>query len=167
MARAGGASWCVHVGGKPRVGAGAHAADETGRPHCGIGHQRELCAHMASPVRVLVVDDQAIIRNTTRSLLEATPDFRPVGEAGSGAEALAAVDELDPDLVLLDVRMPDMDGIETAQRIRAARRRTVVVLMSSDRIESTPMCGAAAFLPKERLRPAVLRQLWAEHAPLR
>jgi DNA-binding NarL/FixJ family response regulator len=122
---------------------------------------------MASPVRVLVVDDQAVVRDAMRLLLEATPDFRPVGEAGSGAEALAAIEQLDPDLVLLDVRMPDMDGIETARRIPAARRRTVVVLMSSDRIDSVPNCGAAAFLPKERLKAAVLRELWAQHAPLR
>jgi DNA-binding NarL/FixJ family response regulator len=122
---------------------------------------------MAGPVRVLVVDDQAVVRDAARSLLEATPDFRPVGEAGSGVEALAAIEKLDPDLVLLDVRMPEMDGIETAQRIRAARRRTGVVLMSSDRIDSAPKCGAAAFLPKERLKAAVLRELWAQHAPLR
>jgi CheY-like chemotaxis protein len=121
---------------------------------------------MAGPVRVLVVDDQAVVRDATRLLLEATPDFRPVGEAGSGAEALAAIEELDPDLVLLDVRMPEMDGIETAQRIRATRRRTVVVLMSSDAIDGARGCGAAAFVPKERLRAAVLRELWAQHAPL-
>jgi DNA-binding NarL/FixJ family response regulator len=121
---------------------------------------------MASPVRVLVVDDQAVVRDAARLLLEATPDFRPVGEAGSGAEALAAIEELDPDLVLLDVRMPQMDGIETAQRIRATCRRTVVVLMSSDRIDGARGCGAAAFLPKERLKATVLRELWAQHAPL-
>jgi DNA-binding NarL/FixJ family response regulator len=121
---------------------------------------------MAEPVRVLVVDDCEVVRSATRLLLEATPDFRPVGEAGSGAEALAAIDELDPDLVLLDVRMPEMDGIETAQRIRATRRRAVVVLMSSEELDGARGCGAAAFLPKERLKATVLRQLWAQHAPL-
>jgi DNA-binding NarL/FixJ family response regulator len=121
---------------------------------------------MAEPVRVLVVDDCEVVRSATRLLLEATPDFRPVGEAGSGAEALAAVEELEPDLVLLDVRMPEMDGIETAQRIRATRRRAVVVLMSSEELDGARGCGAAAFLPKERLKATVLRQLWAQHAPL-
>jgi DNA-binding NarL/FixJ family response regulator len=119
------------------------------------------------PVRVLVVDDQEVVRDATRQLLEAAPDFRPVGEASSGAEALAAIEELDPDLVLLDVRMPDMDGIETAQRIRAQRRHTVVVLMSTDAIDGAGGCGAAAFLPKQRLRTAALRELWARYAPLR
>jgi DNA-binding NarL/FixJ family response regulator len=121
---------------------------------------------MASPVRVIVVDDQAVVREATRLLLEATPDFRPVGEAASGAEALAAIERLDPDLVLLDVRMPDMDGIETAERIRTRDRRPVVVLMSSDRAADVPACGAAAFIAKERLNAGVLRQVWARHAPL-
>ena len=123
---------------------------------------------MLSPVRVLVVDDQAIIRDATRLLLEATPDFRPVGEVASGAEALAAIELLDPDLVLLDVRMPEMDGIETAERIRRTRGRPVVVLMSSDETADPQGCpAAAAFLPKQRLRAAALRQLWERHAPLR
>jgi two-component system, NarL family, invasion response regulator UvrY len=119
------------------------------------------------PITVLAVDDQPVFRRALASLIEATPEFEQVGEASSGPEALELAAALHPDLVLLDVRMPEMDGIETAQRIRAARRRTVVVLMSSDRIDSAPKCGAAAFLPKERLKAAVLRELWAQHAPLR
>jgi DNA-binding NarL/FixJ family response regulator len=121
---------------------------------------------MANPVRVLIVDDQAAVRDAARLLLEAIPDFRPVGEAASGAEALRAIEELDPDLVLLDVRMPDMDGLETAQRIRATHRRTVVVLMSTEDAANIGTCGAAAFVPKQRLKATVLRQLWAQHAPL-
>jgi CheY-like chemotaxis protein len=119
---------------------------------------------MASgPVRVLVVDDQAVVRDATRMLIEAVPGFRPVGEAASGVEALAAIDALDPDLVLLDVRMPDMDGVETARRIGAARRPPVVVLMSTDESERLRASGAAAFVPKQRLKAAVLRQLWEQH----
>jgi DNA-binding NarL/FixJ family response regulator len=118
---------------------------------------------MPPPVRVIVVDDQAVVRDATRLLLEATPDFRPVGEAASGAEALAAIERLDPDLVLLDLRMPDMDGIQTAERIRTRDRRPVVVLMSSDRAADVPACGAAAFIAKERLNAGILRQLWARH----
>ena len=119
---------------------------------------------MKHPVRVLVVDDQAIVRDATRSLLEATRDFVAVGEAASGIEALTAVDELDPDLVLLDVRMPDMDGVEAAQRIRAAHSDTVVVLMSSDP-RARPRASSEAFVQKERLKPALLRDLWARFAP--
>jgi DNA-binding NarL/FixJ family response regulator len=118
---------------------------------------------MPDPVRVLVVDDHAIVRSATRLLLDATGEFEAVGEAASGSEALSAVEQLDPDLVLLDVRMPDMDGIEAAARIRATRRSTVVVLMSSDPRAEPRASTAAAFVPKERLKPAVLRQIWARH----
>jgi DNA-binding NarL/FixJ family response regulator len=108
-----------------------------------------------------------MIRSATRSLLDATGEFEAVGEAASGNEALHAVEQLDPDLVLLDVRMPDMDGIEAAERIRARHRRTVVVLMSSDPRAGLRASTAAAFIPKERLKAAVLRELWAQYAPSR
>jgi CheY-like chemotaxis protein len=122
---------------------------------------------MSDPVRVLVVDDQPVIRRATRSLLDATREFVAVGEAASGTEALSAVEQLEPDLVLLDLRMPDMDGIETAARIRATHDRTVVVLMSSDPRADPHASTAAAFVAKERLKAAVLRDLWARHAPSR
>jgi DNA-binding NarL/FixJ family response regulator len=122
---------------------------------------------MATPVRVLVVDDQEVVRDAARTLLDATPDFQAVGEAASGVEALSAIEKLDPDLVLLDVRMPDMDGVQTAERILATHNRAVVVLMSSDGRAAPPESESCAveFIPKERLKPAVLRQLWARHAP--
>lgn len=121
---------------------------------------------MSDPVRVLVVDDQAVARDATRHLLAATPEFRLVGEAATGVEALAAIERLEPDLVLLDVRMPEMDGIEAAQRISQRERRPVIVLMSSDSLTDARTCGASAFVAKEHLRGAVLRELWAQHAPI-
>lgn len=123
---------------------------------------------MPDPVRVLVVDDQPIVRSAMRVLIDAAGEFEAVGEATSGNEALSAVEQLDPDLVLLDVRMPDMDGIEAASRIQATHRRTVVVLMSSDPRAAPRASIAAEFVPKERLnKVAVLRELWARHAPSR
>ncbi len=122
---------------------------------------------VTDPVRVLVVDDQPIVRSTMRVLLDTADEFEAVGEAASGHEALSAVEQLDPDLVLLDVRMPDMDGIEAASRIRATHRKTVVVLMSSDARADMDTSAATAFVPKERLRAGVLRELWARHAPSR
>ena len=77
------------------------------------------------PVRVLTVDDQAVFRGIAREVIDATPGFESVGEAASGEEALAAVDRLDPQLVLLDVRMPGLDGIEVARRLRATHPDTL------------------------------------------
>src|SRR5262249_23713954 len=88
-------------------------------------------AMVSGPVRVLVVDDQAVVRDATCMMLEASLAFQPVGEAASGREALAAIEALALDLVLFDVCMPEMDGLETVCRIRATQCPSVVVLMST------------------------------------
>ena len=102
----------------------------------------------AQPVRVLTVDDQDIFRAAARELVARTPGFETVGEAASGAQALADVDALHPDLVLLDVRMPAMHGVEASRRIHAAHPEVVVVLVSADDLEDLPgdveTCGAVA-----------------------
>jgi DNA-binding NarL/FixJ family response regulator len=120
------------------------------------------------PVRVLAVDDQAIFRRALRQLIEATPGFELAGEAASGREAIAQVSALAPDLVLLDVRMPDMDGVETARRLLARAPGTAVVLIS---LEPLPQAaglediGVAGFLRKRELSKRRLQALWAEHRP--
>ena len=77
---------------------------------------------MSHVISVLIADDQALVREGLRMLLEAEPDITVAGEAGNGSEAIAAARRLDPDVVLMDVRMPDMDGIEaTAQLVRAGQ----------------------------------------------
>ena len=122
----------------------------------------------APAVGVLTVDDSERFLRAAHDLISATPGFR-VGEAASGAECLAAAQRLDPDLVLLDVRMPVMDGIETARRLSAARSRPVIVLVSAEDAVDLPSaaraCGASALVRKQDLRPALLRRLWDAHAP--
>lgn len=118
-------------------------------------------------VGVLVVDDQAVFRSAVRLVIAATPEFELVGEADSGCHALAAAAELHPDLVLLDVRMDDMDGIETAQRLTVDQPASVVVLLSIEEPSNLPAgvasCGAAELLRKRDLGPALLRRVWGEH----
>jgi len=80
---------------------------------------------------ILVVDDHEVVRSGIRSFLETTPEFQVVGEAASGEEALSLVSELIPDIVLLDLIMPGMDGIETTRRLRQISPRTQVVVLTS------------------------------------
>jgi DNA-binding NarL/FixJ family response regulator len=123
----------------------------------------------ADTVTVLAVDDQAVFRRTARSLIAATPGFEQVGEASSGPEALELAAELHPDLVLLDVRMPGMDGMETARRLRAADPSTMVVLTSLDEVPELPSsagdAGAAAYVRKQDLSTRTLRELWLTRRP--
>jgi DNA-binding NarL/FixJ family response regulator len=118
-------------------------------------------------VGVMVVDDQEVFRQTAHTLIEATPGFVSVGDSSSGAEALLHADELSPDLVLMDVYMPEMDGFEAARRLTAAHPEYVVVLVSLEDVEDLPdridSCGAVAFARKQDLKPSLLRRLWAVH----
>ena len=121
-------------------------------------------------VAVMVVDDQAAFRRAARAVIDATHGFEHVGAAASGPDALRDADKLRPDLVLMDVYMPDMDGFETAQRITRSQPGCVIVLLSLEALEDLDgagltSSGAAAFLPKTDLKPATLRGLWAAHGP--
>jgi DNA-binding NarL/FixJ family response regulator len=111
------------------------------------------CHDSAVPT-VLIVDDHPTFRATARQLLEAE-GFDVVGEAGDGAAAFACVDRLKPDLVLLDVQLPDLDGFEIALRLLADDGCPEVVLISSrDASEYGAVvqdCGARGFIPKAEL----------------
>jgi two-component system, NarL family, invasion response regulator UvrY len=118
-------------------------------------------------VGVLVVDDQVAFRSLLRELVVATDGFVLVGEAASGEDALSAVEELAPQMVIMDKRMPGMGGIE-ATRVLTGRHPKIAVILIS--VEDPPdaqivrSCGAAAFVQKERLSPAVLQEVWRSHA---
>jgi DNA-binding NarL/FixJ family response regulator len=103
-------------------------------------------------IRVLVVDDHAAVRSALAAYLDVEPGLEVVGEAADGQQALDLASWLKPDFVLMDVRMPVIDGIEATRRLKAARPKTRVVLMSGhvedDLREAGLDAGATAFLLK-------------------
>ena len=121
-------------------------------------------AEARPPVRVLTVDDQAMFRRVARDVIDATAGFEAIGEATSGNEALAAVARLAPDVVLMDVRMPGMDGIEVARRLAASHPATRVVLISIEESVDMPsaarLAGAVPLVRKQDFGPRLLRRIW-------
>jgi DNA-binding NarL/FixJ family response regulator len=116
-------------------------------------------------IGVVTVDDHEAFRRSIRDVIDATPGFELLGEAASGEAALGVVAELSPALILVDVRMPGMDGFETARRLHSTHPAATVILVSSDDIAESACdsCGAAAFVPKREFCQATLRRLWDEH----
>ncbi|AQA16154.1 DNA-binding response regulator [Streptomyces malaysiensis subsp. malaysiensis] len=143
-----------------------------------------------SLLRIVLVDDERMVRTALRAILSSEPDLDVVGEAGSGAEAVPVVRELRPDVVLMDVRMPDVDGIRATERILGTLsdppRVIVVTTFENDSyVYDALRAGASGFLLKRAraaelvqavrlvarsdslLFPAAVRALAAEHAAAR
>lgn len=108
---------------------------------------------MTGPVRVMLVDDHAVVRQGLRTFLDLQDDITVVGEARDGVEALKLVHEVAPDVVLLDLIMPRMDGIETVRRMKAARPQTQIIILTSfgddQKVFAAIRSGAAGFLLKD------------------
>jgi DNA-binding NarL/FixJ family response regulator len=107
-------------------------------------------------ISVLIADDQHLVREGLRMLLEAEPDLRLAGEASNGTQALAQARRLDPDVVLMDVRMPEMDGIEaTTQLVRSGCRARILMLTTfnlDEYVYRAMKAGASGFLLKDASR---------------
>jgi DNA-binding NarL/FixJ family response regulator len=110
-------------------------------------------------IRVLVADDQALVRSGFRLILEAREDMEVVGEAEDGAEAVELARRVDPDVILMDVRMPKLDGVEATRRLTAAGSRARVVILTTfdldEYVHEAIRAGASGFLLKD-VQPAQL-----------
>ena len=112
-----------------------------------------------SAIRILIADDQALVRSGFRMILEARADLDVVGEAEDGADAVRLVRELEPDVALLDIRMPEMDGIEATRRIVESGAQTRVLVLTTfdadEYVHGAIRAGASGFLLKD-VRPGEL-----------
>ena len=118
-------------------------------------------------VRVLIVDDQEPFRLAARMVVEATDGFEVVGEAETGEASVEMARELSPDLVLMDVNLPGINGLDATRQILAERAEPVIVLLLStyEEEEYAPRaaeCGAAAYIPKAVFGPDRLEAAWAD-----
>ena len=107
---------------------------------------------MSEPIRILLADDHPVVRDGLVAILSTQPDFEVVGEAGNGRLAIQLVQELNPDLILLDLEMPEMDGVETLQTLRAANPDVRVIVFTAfdtdERILTAVQAGAQGYLLK-------------------
>jgi len=119
---------------------------------------------MTDEVRVLIVDDQLPFREASRMVVEMTDGFDMAGEAENGNQAVEMVEQIKPDLVLMDVQMPGIDGIETTRRIRALPDPPVVLVMSThesgDYEAVAVKAGAVGFVPKSQFGMDSLAEMW-------
>jgi DNA-binding NarL/FixJ family response regulator len=120
---------------------------------------------MTGPHPVLVVDDQAPFRLAAKAVLRRLDCFELAGEAASGPEAIELAARLRPELILMDINMPQMSGIEATRQIMAADPDVVVILCSTYAVTDLPAAaaasGASGYVHKEQFGGAELRRLWA------
>jgi DNA-binding NarL/FixJ family response regulator len=107
-------------------------------------------------IRIVIADDQALVRSGFRLIVEGRPDLEVVGEAEDGEQAVALVEELEPDVILLDIRMPNLDGIEATKRIVASGSSTRILVLTTfdldEYVYGAVRAGASGFLLKD-VRP--------------
>jgi RNA polymerase sigma factor (sigma-70 family) len=117
------------------------------------------------PIRILVADDHAIVRDGLRALLERQTDMAIVGEAADGRECVRLAEDLTPDVVVMDIAMPGMNGMEATRRILAANPRLAVVILSMHQDESYVLgslkAGAKGYLLKDSVRADVVEAIRA------
>jgi DNA-binding NarL/FixJ family response regulator len=126
--------------------------------------EKALLDKAAKRIKVLVVDDHVLVRDGIRSLLGVHNDMQVVGEAVNGQEAVQKASELSPDVVLMDIRMPVMNGVEATNKITKGGRTKVLMLTQYDEDENvfaSRQAGASGFVPKRSAGPDLLEAIRA------
>src|ERR1700735_802268 len=136
---------------RPPVRARRHALKKESRPQMSDARQpaAEQTARDGGPIRVFLLDDHEIVRRGVREVLEAEPDIVVVGEAGTAASALARIPALAPDVAVLDIRLPDGDGVSVCRDIRSAMPQVACLMLTSfgddEALFDAIMAGAAGY----------------------
>ncbi|MFI5675769.1 response regulator [Streptomyces cellulosae] len=123
---------------------------------------------MAEPIKVLLVDDHQVVRRGLRTFLEVQDDIEVVGEAADGTEGVARAEELEPDVVLMDVRMPGMDGVDALRKLRELNNPARVLIVTSFTEQRTVVpalrAGAAGYVYKDIDPDALAGAIRSVHA---
>ncbi len=129
----------------------------------GTEHSGEEMAVARAMVDVLIVDDQSLFRSVARTVVRLVGGWRVVGEADSGEDAVATAAAVRPGVVLMDINLPGISGIEATRKILDRAPDTTVILLSTYAADDLPAdaasCGAAGYIRKDDLTPATLRDL--------
>jgi DNA-binding NarL/FixJ family response regulator len=119
------------------------------------------------PIRLLIADDHPVVRDGLRAMLSTQPDFQIVGEAANGVEAVQLTERLKPDVLLLDLEMPDLDGVSALTQIRAANSQARVIIVTAydtdERIVQAVVAGAQGYLLKGAPREEIFRAIRVVH----
>ena len=120
---------------------------------------------VSKPIRVLIADDHLIVREGLRMILETSDDIQAVGEATDGAEAVRLAHELSPDVILMDLRMPNMDGLTAIERLRLQQPQVAVVILTTynedDLMQRGLRAGARGYLLKDTDRDTLFNTIRA------
>lgn len=156
-------SWRFRSSREPSIGGGGTPKDVRVLTVPSMSEQDEN--ETVPAVSVLIVDDQIPFRRAARMVVTVTPGFEVVGEAVTGEEAVEQFEALNPGLVLMDINLPGISGIEATRRITELHPEAVVLLLSTYRADDLPedagSCGATGYVNKEQFEPAVVLNLFA------
>jgi RNA polymerase sigma factor (sigma-70 family) len=117
------------------------------------------------PIRILLADDHTVVRDGLRALVEKQPDMSVIGEAADGRDTIRIAEEQSPDVIIMDIAMPNMNGIEATRRIIASKPQTAVLILSMHQDESYVLrslkAGARGYLLKDSVRSDVIEAIRA------